>query len=145
MHEVRCVLAQPLAFVQRLVDQPHLALLQVAQAAVHELRALRRRARGEVVALDERRAQPTRRGVEGDADAGDASADHDDVEGLVAQSTQHVASIEGANLRRRAMGHAGHPRSDQRLGRTCWRSNLHDVANQALDANNVSACDIPPN
>ena len=51
--------AQPLAFVQRLVHQADVAVLQVAQAAVHELRALRRRAGGEVVALDQRGAQPT--------------------------------------------------------------------------------------
>ncbi len=38
----RCgaLLAQPLALVQRLVHQANLALLQVAQAAVHELGAL---------------------------------------------------------------------------------------------------------
>ena len=43
-----------------------LALLQVAQAAVDELRGLRRRARGEVVALDQRGAQPAGGGVERD-------------------------------------------------------------------------------
>jgi hypothetical protein len=80
---------------------------------VHQLRALRRRSRREVVPFDERCAQPARRSIEGDADAGDASSDHDDVERLVAQLTQHLASIEAASLRRLAMGHAGHPRSDR--------------------------------
>ena len=49
--------AQPLALVQRFVDEAHVTLLQVAQAAVHELRGLRGRARCEVVALDQRGAQ----------------------------------------------------------------------------------------
>ncbi len=39
----RCgrVAAQPLPLAQRLVDEPHVALLEVAQPAVDELRALR--------------------------------------------------------------------------------------------------------
>ena len=39
--QVGGVAAQPLALVQRLVDEPDVALLEVAQAAVDELRALR--------------------------------------------------------------------------------------------------------
>ena len=42
--EVRGVAAQALPLAERLVHQPNLALLQVAQAAVDELRTLRRRA-----------------------------------------------------------------------------------------------------
>ena len=64
LDEVRRVAAQPLALGERLVDEADVALLQVAQAAVDQLRGLRRRARGEVVALDERGAQPAGGGVE---------------------------------------------------------------------------------
>ena len=77
---MRRVVPQPLALVQRLVDEPDLALLQVAQAAVDELRRLRRRARGEVVALDQRGAQTAGGGVERGAGAGDAAADDQHVE-----------------------------------------------------------------
>ena len=60
VYEVRGVLEHALPFVQRFVDQPELALLQVAEAAVHQLRALRRRTGGEVVAFHERGVQPAR-------------------------------------------------------------------------------------
>ena len=79
-HEVRRVAAQPLPLAQRLVHEAHVAVLQVAQAAVHELRALRRRAAGEVVPLDERGAQPAAGGIERHAGAGDPAADHEHVE-----------------------------------------------------------------
>jgi hypothetical protein len=55
---VRGVAQQPLALAQRLVHQADVALLEVAQPAVDQLRALRRGARGEVVALDERVRSP---------------------------------------------------------------------------------------
>jgi hypothetical protein len=42
--KVRCVVAQALALGEGLVDQADLALLEIAQAAVDQLRALRRRA-----------------------------------------------------------------------------------------------------
>ena len=38
VHEVRGIAAEALAFVQRLVDQAHVALLEVTEAAVHEFR-----------------------------------------------------------------------------------------------------------
>ena len=88
-HQVGGVAAQPLALGQRLVDEGDLALLEVAEAAVDQLGALRRRARGEVAAFDERGAQAPAGGVEGHAGAGDAAA-HD----------QHV---EVSSARRRSM------------------------------------------
>ena len=95
-HEVRGVAAQPLALAQGLVDEPDVAVLEVAQPAVDELRALRRRAAGEVVALDERGAQAAARGVEGHAGAGDAAADDEDVERRAAEGLERPGSIEGA-------------------------------------------------
>ena len=78
--EVRGVVEQPLAFGQVLVDEPDLALLEVPDAAVDHLRRLRRRPRGEVGLLDQRGPQSPAGGVEGDAGAGDAAADDEDVE-----------------------------------------------------------------
>ena len=94
LHEVRGVPAQPLALVQRLVHETHVALLQVAQAAVHQLRALRGRPAGEVGGLDERRPQAARGGVEGDAGTGDAAADDEHVEAFGGQPVEHRASGE---------------------------------------------------
>ena len=54
-HEVRCGLAQGLTLGQCLVDEADFLLLEVADAAVHELGRLRRRARREVGLLDQRR------------------------------------------------------------------------------------------
>ena len=101
-HEVGGVVAQPLALGERLVDEADVALLEVAQPAVDELRGLRRRARGEVVALDERGAQPAGRGVEGDPRAGDAAADDEHVEVLVAEPRERSRTIERGNRHRRS-------------------------------------------
>ncbi len=80
--EMRSVLDEPLAFGQVLVDQPELALLQVADAAVDQLRRLGRGPRGEVVLLDQGGAQASAGSVEGDPGSGDPSSDDEDVEGL---------------------------------------------------------------
>ena len=93
-HEVRRVLEHPLAFGQPLVDQAKLALVEVAEPAVHELRAPRAGARREVVAFHERGAQPAAGGVERDARAGDAAPDDEQVEVGGAQSPQRVAALE---------------------------------------------------
>ena len=87
-HEVRRVLERALAFVERLVDQPELALLEVAEPAVHQLRALGAGAGREVVALDQRGAQPPAGRVERDPGAGDAATDDQDVEAFVTESPQ---------------------------------------------------------
>ena len=64
----------------RLADEAHVAHLQVAQAAVHELR---RRARGgarEVAAFDERHVEAVRARRLGDPGSDDPAADHEQVE-----------------------------------------------------------------
>ena len=101
LDQVRGVAQQALALVQRLVDQADVAVLQVAQPAVHQLGRLGRRARGEVVALDEGGAQAAGGGVEGHAGAGDAAADDEHVVGADAQAGEVVAAVEGAE------GHGG--------------------------------------
>ena len=74
------MLAEALALGQGLVDEAELPLLEVAEAAVDELGGLRRGPRGQVAALDQGGAQAPGGGVEGDAGAGDAAADDEDVE-----------------------------------------------------------------
>ena len=70
-----------------------------------QLRALRRRARGEVVALDERGAQAPGGGVEGHAGAGDAAADHEHVE-----RARRAELLAASPARRKpSSGHRRHP------------------------------------
>ncbi len=76
------------------VDEEVLALLQVPKPAVDELRRLRRRARREVVSLDECGAQPSGRRIERDAGTGDAAADHEHIEVLLAQPRQGPRPVE---------------------------------------------------
>ena len=96
LDQVGGVAQQALALVQRLVDEADVAVLEVAQPAVDELGRLRRRARGEVVPLDERGAQPAGGGVERHAGAGDAAADDEHVEDAGAEAGEVVVAIEGA-------------------------------------------------
>ena len=91
---MRRVLERALAFVERLVDEAELALLQVAEPAVHELRALGAGAGREVVALDQRGAQAPAGGVERHAGAGDAATDDQDVEAFLAESLQRPGPLE---------------------------------------------------
>ncbi len=57
---------------------------------MHELGGAAGRPDRIVAALDERDAVPARRGVERDARARDAAADHDDVEGLAGERLECV-------------------------------------------------------
>ncbi len=109
LDEVGGVVPQALAFEQRLVDEPDVALLEVAQAAVDQLGRLRRRARREVVAFHERGAQPARCGVEGAPDPGDPSADHHHVETGLRQAAQGIGSVEGAGDHTRSLGRSSPP------------------------------------
>ena len=92
------VLHEATALAQCLVDESDITVLEISQAAVDHLRTLRRRAAREVVAFDECGAQPSRCGIEGDADTGDAPADHQHVErvgvGAGPQGIQHRATLE---------------------------------------------------
>ena len=112
-NEVGCVPEQSVPFVQGLVDETDVAVLEVPQTAVDELGALRRGPAGEVVTLDERGAQAPCHGVERDAGARDPAADDEHVELLVAESLEHRGAVE------RCSGHcsdarAGHHRARQR-------------------------------
>ena len=111
--------AQALALAERLVHEADVAVLQVAQAAVDELRALRRRAAGEVVPLDERGAQPAAGGIEGHPGAGDAAADHEHVERLGAQLLQRRGAVE--RTLRHQVNRSRRPRRSSRRPSARWR------------------------
>ena len=66
---------QDLALVQRFADQPELVLLEIAQAAVDQLRRGRAGMAGEIVLLDQQHVEPAPGGVAGDRRAVDAAAD----------------------------------------------------------------------
>jgi hypothetical protein len=82
LHEMRGERDVDLPLDQRLAHQPEVEVLQVAQAAVDELGRPRRGADRVVGALHERDRVAPGGGVERDARAGDAPADHEDVERL---------------------------------------------------------------
>ena len=81
LHEVRRDDAHQVApLLMRLANEAHVAHLQVAQAAVDELRRGTRRRAGEVASLDERYVQTVRGRGLGDPGADDPAADHEQVE-----------------------------------------------------------------
>jgi hypothetical protein len=69
-----------LALQQRLADEAEVEVLQVAETAVDHLRGAAGGADGVVAALEQGDRVAARSGVEGDAGAGDAAADDDDLE-----------------------------------------------------------------
>src|SRR5262249_8934691 len=100
-NEVRSVAQGDLALGQPLVDEADLALLQVSEPTVPELRARRRRARGEIVPLDQGGAQAPGRGVERHAGAGDPAPDHEHVELLGGEAVERAGPPEGRRPQRR--------------------------------------------
>ena len=114
---MRRVLERSLPFGEPLVDQAKLALVEVAEPAVHELGAPRAGAGREVVALDQRGSETATGGVERDARAGDAATHHEHVEVGVAQPVQRVGALET-----RTIGPFGTP---QGIGSSC--SNLRQL------------------
>ena len=74
-HQARGVAQQLLAGLQRFAHQAPGALLQVAQAAVHQLAAVARRARRVVVPLDQQHREPAPRRRQRHRRAADAAAD----------------------------------------------------------------------
>ena len=81
------------ALVERLGDQAQLELLQVAEAAVEQLRGAAGGAGGEVALLDEGDREPAGGGVERHTGAGDATTDHDEVEHLVPHAAEVVFAL----------------------------------------------------
>src|SRR6185437_9987220 len=81
LDDVRRGAQQHLALGKRFRDEAKLVMLEVAQAAVDQLGARRRRVRGEIVLFDEQHRQSAPGSVARDARAVDAAADHEQVEG----------------------------------------------------------------
>lgn len=81
--QVRGVGFHAAAFAQGFEYQHDVAFLQVADAAVHELRTAARGAFGEVGLFEQRYAQPAGRRVDRHAEARGASAYHYDIPNLV--------------------------------------------------------------
>ncbi len=77
--DVRRRCEQHLAFLERLAHQVEVEVLEVTQAAVHELGAGRGRVRGEVVLLAEHDLQSASRGIARDPGAVDAATDDEEV------------------------------------------------------------------
>ena len=98
-HRLDQVRTQPgqhqLALPEGLAHQGEVQLLEVAQPPVEELGAARGRARGVVTLLDQQHAEATGGGVQRHARAGHTAADHQHVDGLVAQRVPGlIASVE---------------------------------------------------
>jgi len=71
---------QYFAFAQRLAHQTEFAVFEITQAAMDEFRRCRRRARGEVVLLEQDDAKAAAGGIARDAGAVDAAADNGEIE-----------------------------------------------------------------
>ena len=93
--DVRREVQQDLALGQRLGNKTKFVVLEIAQAAVNELGARRRRVRSEVVALDQQHGKAAARGVARDARAIDAAADDQKVAGLLV-AHRKIASLPDA-------------------------------------------------
>ncbi len=124
--QVRRQLHQERPLVGALEHQPELRVLEVAQAAVHQLRRFGRRSRREIGFLDERDFQAAQRRVAGDAGAGDAAADDQEIERLFAEAFERGLSL-GARGRfshgcRCFAGRRAPPRRARRAGRCRRRS-----------------------
>src|SRR5947208_19822 len=98
LHEVRGEPPQAATLANPFENEPHLAVLEIAESAVDELRGATRRPRGEVRVLDERRREAPHGGVARDARAVDAAADHEEVERLGAEAAERRAARDHAPI-----------------------------------------------
>ena len=78
-HQMRARTQQPFALVQRLADEGEMTVLQVAEAAVHEPRAARAGAGGDVAPVAEHDRQAANRRFARDRRALDAGPDDEEV------------------------------------------------------------------
>ena len=98
-HQVRREVHEQRTLEQRLAHEAQVEVLEIAKAAVHELRGTARRAGGVVVALDERHAVPARGGIQRHAGAGDPAADDHEIERLCLQRRQGVVAGDHVSTR----------------------------------------------
>src|SRR5262249_5151821 len=83
MDQMRGIAQQEGPLVQRLVDEREVAEIEIAQTPGDQLRGNTARAGGEISLVDEGDAQPAERRIKGNAGAGDAAAEDEQVEGLL--------------------------------------------------------------
>ncbi len=103
MHQMRRERDHQLALEQRLAHEREIEVLQVAESAMNELAGAARGPRGEVGALHERHAEPARGGVERHPRAGDAPADHDEIEFVLGEGRQGLGACDHAPQSARAI------------------------------------------
>jgi hypothetical protein len=94
MNEVRGIAKETLPFVQGLVHQAVIVLLQVPEAAVHELRRSRGSPGREVLSFDQCSPQPTGCRIERYAAPGDPAPDDEQVELVSGEPLQGVPAVE---------------------------------------------------
>ncbi len=113
MHQVRRVLPQQAALLQRFHHQRHIALLQIANAAMHQLGGAAGGALAEIFALDKQCFVAARGCVHRNAGTGRATADHQHIPGLRAprpHGLQHLITIHWQPLRTHK-GYTNNPRA----------------------------------
>jgi hypothetical protein len=98
MDQVRGVVSQEAALVERFHDQWQVSLLEVPHTAVDKLGGAAGGSLAEIALFQEADGVAARRGVEGDADAGSAATDDRDIPGGLAgdQSVNRCIPIHGA-------------------------------------------------
>src|SRR5262245_38913238 len=79
MNEMWCVPTEPTALEERVAHQSNPTLLEIAEAAVNELRAATRSALAEIALFEQGDAISARCRIDGDADASRPAADHHNV------------------------------------------------------------------
>src|SRR5580692_7427719 len=100
MHDVRRVLKQQPSFLERLHHQRDVALLQIADASVHQLGGAARCAFAKVLAFHQQHVEATCGCIDGYTRAGGASADDDDVpgSGVLLHFRNHLFAIHATSL-----------------------------------------------
>ena len=98
--EVRRVSPQAAALAERLQDEPHMSLPEIAHAAVNELGAAAGSAAAEVAALEEQDGVSPRRGINRHPHAGRPAADHDQVPRLAAinHASEHLGAVHPGSV-----------------------------------------------
>src|SRR4029450_7788500 len=95
---MRSVLAKQAALLERFHDQRNRALLEIADASVHELRRAAGRALSEVMLFDQQHLVAARRRINGYAPADRAAADDHHVPGIAASggAPEQFGAIHGS-------------------------------------------------
>ena len=92
--QMRRVAAHQPPLLERLEHQPHVALSQIANASVYELRTFARRRFGKIGLLQQSHPESARSRIDGDSQPGSAPSDHDEIpRALALQPFQQLVPI----------------------------------------------------